>query len=102
MHCGGCLVVRTALLFISCETKLICVSACVCLCLYMGRCVFVKVLVFVCICVAVCVCEREYCCPLRCSQLSPVEIGDTLDGGRSYNGWMESARRLLVLQLDTC
>ena len=75
---------------------------CVCVCegVFLYKCVFVKVLVFVCICV--CVCEREYCCPLRCSQLSPVEIGDTVDGGRSYNGWMESARRLLVRQLDTC
>ena len=54
------------------------------------------------LCLRFCVSEQEYCCPLRCSQLSPVEIGDTVDGGRSYNGWMESARRLLVRQLDTC
>ena len=100
MHFEGCLVVRSALLFISCETRLVCVSACVFV--YVKVCVCIRTCVCVHLCLRVCVCEREYCCPLRCSQLSPVEIGDTVDGGRSYNGWMESARRLLVRQLDTC
>ena len=75
---------------------------CVFVFVYVKVCVCIRTCVCVHLCLRVCVCEREYCCPLRCSQLSPVEIGDTVDGGRSYNGWMESARRLLVRQLDTC
>ena len=75
---------------------------CVYVFVHVKVCVCIRICVCVHLCLRVCVCEQEYCCPLRCSQLSPVEIGDTVDGGRSYNGWMESVRRLLVRQLDTC